>query len=106
MPLINCKVELKLKWTKYLGLSGYGADNANANSNNIIFTIKNPKLFVLVVTLSVKDNQNLSRSFSKRFQQSVYWDEYISKSETKNTTYEYRYFLESNFAGVNILLAF
>ena len=67
MPLINCKVELKLKWTKYLCLSGYGANNANANSNNIIFTIKNAKLFVLVVTLSVKDNQNLSRSFSKRF---------------------------------------
>ena len=31
MPLINCKVELKLKWTKYCVLSA-GANNENANS--------------------------------------------------------------------------
>ena len=47
MPLINCKVELKLKWTKYCVLSVAGADNVNVNGNvnenvngNIIFTIK------------------------------------------------------------------
>lgn len=84
MPVINYKIELKLKQTSYCVLSALGVDNANANSNNIIFTIKNPKLFVLVVTLSVKDNQNLSKPFSTRFQQSVYWDEYKTKSETKN----------------------
>ena len=88
---------------KYQVLSGYCADNANANSNNITFTMKDAKLFVLVVILSVKDNQKLTKLFSKRFQQSVYWDEYKTKIETKSTTYEYRYFLESNFAGVNIL---
>ena len=36
MPLIKCKVELKLKWLKYYVLSATGADNDNANSNNII----------------------------------------------------------------------
>ena len=42
MSLITCKVELKLKWTKYCILSADGADNVNgdANDNNIIFTIK------------------------------------------------------------------
>ena len=39
MRLINCKVVLKRKWTKYCALSAAGADNANANSCNIIFTI-------------------------------------------------------------------
>ena len=29
MPLINCKVELKLKWTKYGVLSAAGADNTD-----------------------------------------------------------------------------
>ena len=43
MPLINCKVESKLKPTKYYVSSATGADNANASSNNIIFTIKNTK---------------------------------------------------------------
>ena len=66
MPLINCKVELKLKWTKYSVLSTAGADNTNdTNSNNIIFTIKDTKLYVPVVTLSARDNQKLSKRLSK-----------------------------------------
>ena len=43
MPLINCKVELKLKWTKYYIFSAGGTENDvddNDNVNNIIFTIK------------------------------------------------------------------
>ena len=53
MPLINCKVELKLRWKKYCVLSVSGTDNVNGNDddNNIIFTIKVTKLYVPVVTL-------------------------------------------------------
>ena len=56
---------MKLKWTKYCVLSTAGADNANANSNNIIFTIKDVELYVVVVTLSAKDNQKLSQLLSE-----------------------------------------
>ena len=66
--LINCKLELKLKWTKYCVLSAAGNKNninEDANANNIVFTIKYTKLYVLVVTLSARDNQKLSRLLSK-----------------------------------------
>ena len=63
MPLIHCKVELKLKWTKYFVLAAAGADNNDGNSNNNIFTIKDAKLYVPVVTLSARDNQKLSINF-------------------------------------------
>ena len=57
MPLINCKVEIKLRWTKYCVLCVAGADNTNDNdSDNIIFTIKDTKLYVPVVSLSSRDN--------------------------------------------------
>ena len=57
MPLINCKVEIKLRWTKYCVLSVVGADNTNDNdSDNIIFTIKDTKLYVPVVSLSSRNN--------------------------------------------------
>ena len=56
MPLINCKVELKFKWTEYCVLSTAGNDNANANPNNIIFTIKDTKLYAHAVTLSAREN--------------------------------------------------
>ena len=51
MRLINWKVEFKLKWTKYCVLSIGGTDNVNGNNdeNNIIFTIKDTKLYVPVV---------------------------------------------------------
>ena len=86
MPLINCKVELRLKWTKYFVLSAAGADNANNNSNIIIFTIKDKKLYVLLVTLLAKDNQKLSKLLRKEFERSFYWNKYKAKSENKNTT--------------------
>ena len=75
MPLISCKAELKLKWIKYCVLAAASADNANANSINIIFIIKNTKLYVPVVTLSAEENQKLSKHLSKRFKGSVYWNE-------------------------------
>ena len=87
MPLINCKVELKLKWTKYCVLFPAGIDiiNGNDNDNNIIFT-KDTKLYVPVVTLSARDNHQLSKLLSKEYERSVYWNEYKTKNENKNTT--------------------
>ena len=49
-----------------------GMVNEDANANNIIFTIKNIKLYVPVVTLSARDNQKLSKRLSTGFEKSVY----------------------------------
>ena len=81
---------------------GAAADNTNDNPNTI-FTIKDTKLYAPVITLSTKENQKLSKPLSKGFQRSVYCNEYETKSENKNTTKGWRYFLESNFVGVNRL---
>ena len=95
MPLINCKVELKLKWKKYCVLSAASADNVNADSDNIISAIKDAKLYVPAVTVSARDNPKLSKILSKGFERSVYWNEYKTKSENENTTNEYRYQIRS-----------
>ena len=57
MPLINCKVEFKL--TKYCVLSAAGADNANADSNNIIFTIKDTKLCFCYNIISKRQSKTI-----------------------------------------------
>ena len=101
MPLISCKVELKLKWTEHSVLASAGSENVNANSD-IISTIKDTKLYVPVVTLSAKNNQKLYKHCSKGFKRSLHWSEYKTKSETKNLTNEYKYFLEPSFVGVSI----
>ena len=49
MPLINCNVNLKLKWVKHCVLASSGTENVDGNSNNIILTIKDTKLYILLV---------------------------------------------------------
>ena len=83
MPLINCKVELEPIWAKYCVLFANGSDkiNDNENANKIIFTIKDTALYVPVISLSSNDNQELLKLLSKRFERSVYWNEFKTKSE-------------------------
>ena len=66
IALINCKVELKLIWTKHCVLPVARIDKANGNNDdNIIFTNKDTKLYVPVITLSARDNQTLSKLLRK-----------------------------------------
>ena len=71
MLLINGNVELKLKRTKYCVLTAAGADNDDANSDKIIFTIGDTELYIPETTLSAKHNQKLSKGLSKGFERSV-----------------------------------
>ena len=78
MPLINCKVELSLKWIENCLLTtaeiGANADANAADSAN--FKITGAKLYVHVVTLSAKDNIKLVKQLNKGFKRSVYWNRY------------------------------
>ena len=65
--------------------------------------MKNTKLYVPVVTLSARGNQKLSKLLRKGSERSVYWNEYKTKFENKNTTNEIRYFLESNLVWSRLL---
>ena len=68
MPLINCKVELSLKWYENCMLSSAGTAAT--------FAITDIKLYVSVVTLKTRDNAKLSELLSKGFERSVYWNKY------------------------------
>ena len=67
-------------------------------------------LYVPVVTLSTKDNVNLTKQLNEGFKRSVYWNEYKSKIETKTADNNNvaRFPLDASFQGVNrlFLLAF
>ena len=72
MPLIDCKVELELKWTKYCVFSAGGTENMMLKILDIL--LKTTKLYLPIVTLSARDNQKLSKLLSKGFEWSVYWN--------------------------------
>ena len=62
IPLINCKIYLELNWNNNCVM--YGADtqtgNDNANNRETTSKITSTKLYVPIVTLSIKDNVNLT----------------------------------------------
>ena len=76
LPLINYKINLELNWTKDCVMSDIGGDTT--------FQIKSKKLYVPIVTLSSKDNVNLTKQLSDGFKRSVYWNKYKPKIELKN----------------------
>ena len=47
MSLINCKVQLKHKWTKHCVLASKGTKNTNAISKNIVFCHQKHKTMYL-----------------------------------------------------------
>lgn len=100
MLLINCKVELKLTWTKYCVLLANGNDNHDAICNNIILTTKGSKLYVPILTLSAKGNQKLTIIMGKGLERSVYQNEYTTKIANNNRTNKYRFFSNQSLKEV------
>ena len=101
MPLINCKVDLKLTWTKNCVIS-----SANAAANTLVsFKITDTKLYVPIVTLSTKDNSNLRKQLNDGFKRTVYWNEYkaVSKDNANAADDPFTTPLDTSFQGVNIL---
>ena len=82
MPLVNCKIDLELTWHKDCVIS-----SANAAAGQVVsFMITDTKLYVPIVTLSTKDNTNLTKQLNEGFKRTIYWSQYVSKpfSETSH----------------------
>ena len=104
MALINCEIHLELNWSSDSLLSNYNSDTNNANPE-VKFKITETKLYVPIVTLSTKDNVNLTKQLNEGFKRSVYWNEYKSKIEAQNADNNNvtRFPLDTSFQGVNTL---
>ena len=93
---INCKVYLKLNWIKNCILSSVEVSAK--------FEITDARSHVLIVTLSTKDNVNLTKQLSDGVKRSVYWNNYQTipaKVINKGTNiYE---LCSASFQGVKIL---
>ena len=109
MPLINCKVELSLKWiencvltTAAIGTNAKGADSAT-------FKTTDAKLYVPVVTLSAEDHVKLVKQLNEGFNRSVYWNKYkvinnkVVEIAAANEEKHIRDLLDSSYHGVKRL---
>ena len=67
MPLINCKIELSLKWIENCVLTA---------ATTATFKITDAKLYIPIVTLKTEDNTKLLKLLSKEFKRPIYWNEH------------------------------
>ena len=67
IPLINCKVEISLKWIENCMLT---------TTNTATFKITDAKFYIPIVALSSEENVKLSKSLREGFKRPVYWNEY------------------------------
>ena len=96
MPLINCKVELSLRWYKNCILSNV--------AGNSIFKITDAKLYVPTVTIKTEDNAKLSKLLTEGFKRSVYWNEYKVIPEKRYNAYDnIRILIDPSWQGINRL---
>ena len=67
MPLINCKVEISLKWIERCLITV---------ANTVAFKKTDAKLYVPIVSLSSENNVKLSKLLSQEFKRPIYWNKY------------------------------
>ena len=65
MLLINCKVELSLKWYERCLLTA---------TTTVTFRITDAKLYVPIVTVSIEDNSKLTKLLNGGFKRPIYWN--------------------------------
>ena len=108
MPLINCKVELSLRWIDnyVLTTTAIGADGNTNGADSATFKITDTKLYVPGIILSTEGSAKLAKQLSEGFKRPVYQNKCKTidkKSCNTNTTI--RELLDSSYQGVKRLFA-
>ena len=98
MSLINCEINLILRWSSNCVI--VSTNNANQGAT---FTITNTRLQVPVVTLSTQENTKLLQQLKSGFKRVINWNKYLSKPELLARNPNLNHLVEPSFQGVNRL---
>ena len=98
MPLINCEINLILKWSANCVIVSTNVANQNAT-----FEITDTKFYVPVVTLSTSDNSKLLQQLKSGFKRVINWNKYLSKPELLRRNSNLNHLVELRFQGLNRL---
>ena len=122
MPLMNCEVSLTLTWSENCVLTDITTQTAraaqgdnpaiNAPTNarpaihaqtNATFQIKDTKLYVQVVTLSIENDKRLSEQLRTGFKKTIKWNEHRSEKTNQTKSNNLNYLIDPTFTEVDRL---
>ena len=98
MPLINCEVNLILKWS-----STCVPVSTNDATQNATFAIADIKLYDPIVTLSTQENTKFLQQLKSGFKRVINWNKYSSKPELLARNPNLNHLVEPSFQGINRL---
>ena len=116
--LINCEISLTLTWSKNCVLTDIKTQTAAAAQGgnpareridaptNATFKITDTKLYVPVVTLSTKDDNNFLEQLKSGFKRTIKWNKYRSEMTNQTKTNHLNYLIDATFTKVNRLFVF
>ena len=67
------------------------------------FTTTETKLYVLVVTLSIQDNENLLTQLKSGYKRTINWNKYLSQQELLAQNPNSNHLVQLSFQGINRL---
>ena len=106
MPLINCELSLTLTWSENCVLTDITTQTAIAAQGdnpareridaptNAIFKITDKKLYVPVVALSTKDDNNFLEQLKSGFKRTSKWNKYGSEMTNQTKTNHLNYLID------------
>ena len=109
IPLINCKVELILTWSKNCVLAdmtvmaAQGGNAAIVAPTGLEFQITDTKLYVPVVTLSKENNTKLLEQLKPGFKRTIKWNKYRSQITVQPQNNNLNYLIDPTFTNVKRL---
>ena len=95
MSLINCAINLILTFSKDCVLANSTGEGK--------FAIAETKLYVPVVTLSIKGNEKLLQQLKSGFKKTISWNKYEPSIKTFAQNRYLNYLINPSFQGVNRL---
>ena len=113
MSLINYEVSMTLTWSEKCVLTDIITQAANPKADsakpainalkNATFKITDTKLYVPVVTLSTKDDNNFLEQLKSGFKRTIKWNKYRSEMTNQTKTNNLNYLIDPTFNKVNRL---
>ena len=115
MLFINCEVSLALTWSENCVLTNITTQTAAAAQGdnpareridaptNATFKITDTKLYVPVVTLSTKDDNNFLEQLKSGFKRTIKWNKYRSEMTNQTKTNRLNYLIDPKFTKINRL---
>ena len=113
ISLINLEVSLPLTWSEKCVLTNKATRDADPdadpavaginNPTNVVFKIKDTKLYIPVVSLSAEIDNKILKQLKTGFKEPIKWNKYRSEISNQTINNNLNYLIDPRFTNVNRL---